>query len=163
MLNFECRMSRSRLPAEFGGSGGISPANSTSISSTVGRALPCGASPPRLSRSGSAWARHTGGWRLRGKTKWPLHVGAGRSRGTGCDNRRVSGGRRHNGASFRWTGSDKVARSRPQRPLAAPREERPGHAPPPPRPLGSVWRQCCGHCLPLRVRFIRPHPPRRTQ
>ena len=41
-----------------------------------------------------------------------------------------------------WTGSDKVARSRPQRPLATPRRRQLGHAPPPPRPFGSVWRQC---------------------
>jgi hypothetical protein len=54
-----------------------------------------------------------------------------------------------------WTGSSKVALSRPQRPLAAPRGRRLGHAPPPPRPFGSSWRQCCGHCLPRSLRISK--------
>ena len=33
-------------------------------------------------------------------------------------------------------GVERVALSRPQRPLVSPRREKPGHAPPPPRPFG---------------------------
>jgi len=51
-------------------------------------------------------------------------------------------------------GVERVVLRRPQRPLAAPRGGRPGHAPPPPRPFGSVWRQCCGHCQPRSKRTL---------
>ena len=51
-------------------------------------------------------------------------------------------------------GVERVVLRRPQRPLAEPRGGRPGHAPPPPRPFGSVWRQCCGHCQPRSKRTL---------
>jgi len=53
-----------------------------------------------------------------------------------------------------WTGSLEVARSRPQRPLAAPERAAWTCAAASPA-FGSVWRHRCGRCRPLRERVLR--------
>jgi hypothetical protein len=58
-------------------------------------------------------------------------------------------------------GVERVALSRPQRPLAPPRRVEPGHAPPPPRPFGRVGGNVAVTANRLERGLSHPHPPDR--